>query len=133
MRHLADVQQAVGRLDESCDLYRETLEVQTAMLGPQHAETVATTVGLGTSLLRQEKYAEAESHLTGAREALQARQQKNLPNFSLRPSEVLERLVELYTAWDRPDEAAKWRKELEAKTAVEQSASTNSRPLNPEH
>ena len=31
-------------------------------------------------------------------------------------TEALERLVQLYDAWDKPDEAAKWRKELEALT-----------------
>jgi hypothetical protein len=30
-----------------------------------------------------------------------------------RDSEALERLVQLYGAWDKPDEAAKWRQKLE--------------------
>jgi hypothetical protein len=31
-------------------------------------------------------------------------------------TEALERLVHLYDAWDKPAEAAKWRKELDART-----------------
>jgi len=38
--------------------------------------------------------------------------------YEYRPTEALERLVELYTAWDKPDEAAKWQKELDARTAT---------------
>ncbi len=30
-----------------------------------------------------------------------------------RLSEAIRRLVDLYTAWDKPEEAAKWREKLE--------------------
>ena len=36
-----------------------------------------------------------------------------------RLSDALERLVQLYDAWGKPDEAAKWRKELEAARAAD--------------
>jgi len=37
----------------------------------------------------------------------------------------VERLVQLYEAWDKPDEAARWRKELEA---VEKKAGQSRAP-----
>jgi hypothetical protein len=41
--------------------------------------------------------------------------QKSIPKASqVRLSESAERLVQLYDAWGKKDEAAKWRKELEA-------------------
>ena len=40
------------------------------------------------------------------------------------PTEALERLVQLYDAWGKPDQAAEWR----AKLAKEPTAKTN-RPL----
>jgi hypothetical protein len=36
-----------------------------------------------------------------------------VPNM-LPLSEAMERLVQLFDAWDKPDQAARWRKELEA-------------------
>jgi hypothetical protein len=36
------------------------------------------------------------------------------PAAQPRLAEALRRLVDLYTAWDKPDEAAKWQAELEA-------------------
>jgi len=35
------------------------------------------------------------------------------PDKDERMRDALERLVQLYDAWGKPDEAAKWRKELE--------------------
>ena len=34
--------------------------------------------------------------------------------FRQRLTEALERLVQLYDAWEKPDQAAEWRKRLEA-------------------
>ena len=35
-------------------------------------------------------------------------------NSKVRLTEALERLVRLYEAWDKPEWAAKWRKELQS-------------------
>ena len=40
-------------------------------------------------------------------------------NRSNRIPQAIERLVKLYEAWGKPDEAAKWRKELAEHTAAE--------------
>ena len=39
-------------------------------------------------------------------------------NGKIRLTEALERLVQLYDAWDKPDDAAKWRKKLEETKTV---------------
>ena len=41
------------------------------------------------------------------------------PQAKFNLTEALERLVQLYEATDKPDEAARWRKELEATQAAE--------------
>jgi len=41
------------------------------------------------------------------------------PQAKVRLTEALERLVQLYEATDKPDEAARWRKKLEASKAAE--------------
>ena len=77
---------------------------------------------LGQSLVGQKKYAEAEPYLIegykGGKALIDAYRVFGgdpglvLPMLPIK--ETVERLVQLYEAWDKPDEAAKWRKELEA-------------------
>jgi len=82
-----------------------------------HAESA-----LGACLLEQKKYAEAEPLLlSGYRGLLKSEDKRpaviHRQGASGRQSdlnEALDRLVQLYLAWDRPTEAARWRKELEA-------------------
>jgi hypothetical protein len=70
---------------------------------------------LGEALLGQKKYADAEPLLKDGYEGLMKRRDK-IPEFvrKVRLVEALQRLVQLYEATDNKDEAAKWRKELEA-------------------
>jgi tetratricopeptide (TPR) repeat protein/tRNA A-37 threonylcarbamoyl transferase component Bud32 len=73
-----------------------------------------TQVQLGASLLGQHKYAEAEPLLVQGYQGMKSRQAKFPARWKARLSEALGRLVQLYDAWGQKDEAAKWRKELEA-------------------
>jgi serine/threonine protein kinase len=68
---------------------------------------------LGGSLLGQKKYAEAEPHLLQGYEGMKQREATILAAGKPRLTEALERLVQLYEETKRPDEAAKWREELE--------------------
>ena len=68
---------------------------------------------LGGSLLGQKKYADAEPLLTQGYEGV--KQRKNEIHVVRRKfilAGALERLVQLDEAIDKPDDAAKWRKEL---------------------
>ena len=67
---------------------------------------------LGGVLLHQKKYAEAEPLLLKGYEGMKQREQAIPPQGKPRLTEALERLVKLYAAWGKPDEAAKWRQEL---------------------
>ena len=69
---------------------------------------------LGGVLLGQQKYAAAEPLLQNGYEGLRQTQAGIVPRVRARTLRgALERLVQLYDAWGKPDEAAKWRKELE--------------------
>jgi serine/threonine protein kinase/tetratricopeptide (TPR) repeat protein len=93
-------------------------------LGEQNAPDAWAThhsrAALGGALLGQRKYAEAEPHLVAG-----YREMKKFENDPGRKSsrrtdemyrtEALERLVQLYEATNKPDEAANWRKQLGAR------------------
>jgi hypothetical protein len=68
---------------------------------------------LGDALLGQKQYAEAEPLLLGGYEGMKQRAGK-IPGQvrQARLAEALERLVQLYGAWGKPDEAARWRENL---------------------
>jgi hypothetical protein len=85
---------------------------------PDDWKTFNTQSLLGGVLLGQKKYAEAEPLLLAGYEGMEARQSTIPPQANPRLTEALERLVQLYEALDKPDEAAKWRAELEAAKAA---------------
>ncbi len=69
---------------------------------------------VGDALLGQKKYPEAEPVLLSGYGGMKQREAAISPQSKVRVTEALVRLVQLYDAWGKPDEAAKWRKELEA-------------------
>jgi serine/threonine protein kinase/tetratricopeptide (TPR) repeat protein len=81
---------------------------------PDAWSTFNTRSMLGGALLGQKKYADAEPLLLQGYEGMRQRQDQIPPPGKLRLPEALERLVRLYEATGREDEAAKWRKELYA-------------------
>jgi hypothetical protein len=74
---------------------------------------------LGGALLGQKQYAAAEPLLKEGYEGLKQRAAKIPPANKVRLIEALERLVRLFVATGKNDEAAKWRTELEAAAARE--------------
>ncbi len=81
---------------------------------PDAWTTFNTQSLLGGALLGQKKYADAEPLLLKGYEGMKQREQTIPPQAATRIPEALDRLVQLYEATDKKDEAAKWRKELEA-------------------
>ena len=59
------------------------------------------------------KLAEAELPLLAGYEGLQASADKLPANSKLLP-EAVQRLVDLYSAWNKPNEAARWEREMAA-------------------
>jgi serine/threonine protein kinase/tetratricopeptide (TPR) repeat protein len=68
---------------------------------------------LGEALLGQKKYGDAEPRLLQGYAGMTQREDKIPAEGKVRLSEALERLVRLYDEWDKPDQAAEWRKKLE--------------------
>jgi eukaryotic-like serine/threonine-protein kinase len=74
---------------------------------------------LGAALLGQKKYPDAERHLVdgyqGMKKAAQDASRKRQARSDQRNlTEALEWSVQLYDAWQKPQEAERWRKDLEA-------------------
>jgi serine/threonine protein kinase/Tfp pilus assembly protein PilF len=80
---------------------------------PDAWTTFNTESMLGGALLSQKKYADAEPLLRQGYEGMKQRLDKIPPQGKHRLPEALERLVQLYEATGKKDEAASWRKELE--------------------
>jgi hypothetical protein len=77
---------------------------------------------LGAALLGQNRYADAEQYLLSGYEGMKQGEDKIPAEARFRLAGALDRLVQLYDAWNKPDEAAKWRNELEAhKKAAEKT------------
>jgi tetratricopeptide (TPR) repeat protein len=83
---------------------------------PDVWSTFNTKSMLGGALLGQKKYAAAEPLLLAGCEGMKKRADK-IPRQAkdLRLREAVKRLVQLYEAMEKKDEAAKWRKELEGR------------------
>jgi serine/threonine protein kinase/tetratricopeptide (TPR) repeat protein len=74
--------------------------------------TFNTQSMLGGALLGQKKHHDAEPLLIKGYEGMKQREQM-MPKGGTRIPEALDRLIELYTVTNRPDQATKWRAERE--------------------
>jgi eukaryotic-like serine/threonine-protein kinase len=83
---------------------RQALQVRTAALPPGHWILASTRSALGETLVLNGKYREAEDLLLPAERQLSAELAPDIEPVQ----DVWRRLGMLYTAWGRPDEAAKW-------------------------
>jgi serine/threonine protein kinase/tetratricopeptide (TPR) repeat protein len=72
---------------------------------------------LGGALLGQKKYAHAEPLLLQGYEGMKERKGQITNSVEFRLTDALERLVQLYDSWGKPDKAAEWRKRLAAEKA----------------
>jgi hypothetical protein len=97
---------------EAEPVLRECLAIR-AKKEPDAWTAFNTKSMLGGALLGQQKYADAEPLLLQTYEGMKQRADMIPKDGRARVTEALARLVQLYDAWGKPDEAAKWRKELE--------------------
>ena len=70
---------------------------------------------LAASLLGQKKYEEAEPHLLQVYDGLVVQEKSLAPEARSIIPETLQQLIQLYDAWDKKEEVAKWRKVLESR------------------
>jgi hypothetical protein len=102
---------------EAEEVLRDCLAIRSQK-EPEAWTTFSAQSLLGGALTSQQKYAEAEPLLLQGYQGMKERQAK-IPEPAKRAlTEALERLVQLYEAWGKPDEAVRWRQELEAARAA---------------
>jgi tetratricopeptide (TPR) repeat protein len=104
---------------EAEPLIRQSLAIRQKMQ-PDAWTTFNTQSLLGGALLGQQKYADAEPLLLAGYEGMKQRQQSIPPPGKVRLPEAALRLVQLYEALGKKDEAMKWQKEREAIQAAQQ-------------
>ena len=92
---------------------RECLTIRQK-IQPDDWTTFDTKSILGEALLDQKKFADAEPLLLSGYEGMKQREDTIPSQDKPRLTKALERLVKLYEAWGKKDEAMRWRKELEA-------------------
>ena len=115
---LADVGQALLDAKVYADaepLLREVLSFREKRAATFWA-THHTQSLLGAVLLGLEKYAAAEPLLLQGYAGLKEREATIPSEVKHYPLQALERLVRFYDDWGKPEEAAKWRKELEKRS-----------------
>ncbi len=66
---------------------------------------------LGSALLGQKKYADAEPLLLNGYEGMKEREKSITKSVEKRIPQALDALIELYTATNNPEEVKKWRAE----------------------
>ena len=66
---------------------------------------------LGGALLRQKKYADAEPLLLKGYEGMRQREKKIPKQGKVRLTKAIDRLIELYTATNKPDDVKRWQAE----------------------
>ncbi|GAB5533912.1 MAG: hypothetical protein Rubg2KO_01610 [Rubricoccaceae bacterium] len=94
-----------GELAEAEASIREALAMQQAVLPPGHLDILSSQGNLGDVLREAERYAAAERLYLDAAEGLEVEMPEGHPDRQ----RARQRLVTLYEAWGRPDEAARWR------------------------
>jgi serine/threonine protein kinase/tetratricopeptide (TPR) repeat protein len=113
------------KFTEAEPLARECLAIREKKL-PDDWRTFNARSMLGATLLGQKKYAEAEAFLLSGYEGVKQRENRIPAVGRPRLKEALQRLVQLYEAKDRPDQAADWKQKLELfnRQEAEKKAST---------
>jgi serine/threonine protein kinase/Flp pilus assembly protein TadD len=104
---LGELLTRAGKATEAETLIREGLQRRQKSLPEGHRDIARAQSLLGACLTALGRYAEAEPLLLQACENLPAGQQG--PGRARR--EALARLVQLYEAWKKPEQAARWKRE----------------------
>jgi serine/threonine protein kinase/tetratricopeptide (TPR) repeat protein len=97
---------------EAEPLLRDCLRIREQK-EPTAWTTFNTRSMLGGSLLGQQKYKQAEPLLLAGYKGMKESATPIPAAAKIRLVEAVQRLVQLYEVWDRPEDAARWRKELQ--------------------
>ncbi len=108
---LALADQSLGKFDQSEALAREELTFERKKR-PDAWQRFRSESLLGASLASQKRYAEAEPLLLDGYRGMMARRKLVNAYRWYYFDYAREWIVQLYSAWEKPDEAAEWRKKL---------------------
>ena len=103
---------------------RECLTIREKSL-PERWPTFNTKSLLGGALAGRKKFKEAEPLLIAGYQGIWQREATIPAAVRICLSEALGRLIDLYTAWEKPKEAAKWQAELDKRQAAQEDESAN--------
>lgn len=108
MNNLAITYHNQGRYQEAEPLYFKTVEIRKRMLGEEHPDTLLSLHNLADLYCHQGRYQEAEPLYLKTVEIRKRVLGKSHPDTL----KALNLMVALYEAWDKPEEAQKWRSNL---------------------
>ncbi|MBI3411988.1 MAG: serine/threonine protein kinase [Planctomycetes bacterium] len=114
MADLGRVLLSDGKPQEAEPLFREALATHQRALSEGHWQIALDQGQLGATLIVLQNYDEAELLLLASYRDLKAQEPSVHSSVKTWIPYVHQRLVELYDAWGKPDQAAEWRKKLEA-------------------
>ena len=113
---LSECHEQLKQYDQAELWRRKWLAVVEDKAGPESVAYAVELSALASNLLKQQKYADAEPLLLKSYEGMKKREANIVTeDRDLPPPEALKWLVQLYDAWDKPEEAAKWRAALETR------------------
>ncbi|HEX2475696.1 MAG TPA: serine/threonine-protein kinase [Lacipirellulaceae bacterium] len=101
-----------GKTTEVVALATEQVRAAREQFPADSPELAAELAPPGQALMEVQKYADAEPLLLIGYTGLKQAEARIPPQVDPRLWSAVDRLVRLYDAWGKPDEAAKWRKEL---------------------
>jgi serine/threonine protein kinase len=107
---LAKAYQAAGRHADALSLAEEVVTIRSKQLGPTHVSTMLSKTEVARVWAGQRKFAEAEPLLLSVYEALD---QQSDGAFRTEMKSAATELVQLYSNWNRPAEAARWQAKLD--------------------
>ena len=115
---LGQVLVAQQRYSEAEPLLRDALEIRSKDFGAGHWQTAKTTSILGAALAGQNRFEEAEPLLLESYPIISA----DRGPHRRRTHEALQRIIDLYESWEKPDRAAEYRSLLAQSTDSSETA-----------
>lgn len=114
MNVLAQALGPLGRTDEADRLLHESLALRRQYLPEGHWTIASVESMIGANLALMQRFDEAEKILLDAERRLVAARGERAPVIA----DARRRLVDLYVAWNRPDEAQRWSSKLPGKDST---------------
>ena len=121
MDNLAATYQEKGDFGKAERILCECLSIRLRKQ-PSDWKTFRTQSDLGASLFGQKNYAAAESLLVAGYEGMKPGEAALHESEKSYMREALERLVQLYEAWDKPEQAKLWRQKLQQPNALKKES-----------